>query len=71
VKRRAHNVVGMFGLPSSTGTSDPDCFAELLEGRVLLVEYKGEHLVEHEQHKKNFGERWEERSGGRHCSSGP
>jgi type III restriction enzyme len=65
VKRWVRNVVGMYGLPTATGTFYPDFFAELNDGRVLLVEYKGEHLVEHEQHKKNIGERWEEKSGGK------
>jgi len=65
VKRWVRNVVGMFGLPTATGTFYPDFFAELHDGRVLLVEYKGEHLVEHEQQKKNIGERWEEKSGGK------
>jgi type III restriction enzyme len=64
VKRWVRNVPGMFGLPAVTGTFYPDFFAELLDGRVLLAEYKGEHLVEHEQQKKNIGERWEEKSGG-------
>lgn len=31
----------------------------------MLVEYKGDHLVEHEQQKKNIGERSEEKSGGK------
>lgn len=35
------------------------------DGRVLLVEYKGENLIEHEQQQKNIGERWEEKSGGK------
>jgi type III restriction enzyme len=30
----------------------------------LLVEYKGEHLIEHDQQKKNIGERWEGTSKG-------
>ena len=47
------------------GTFYPDFVAELTDGRVLIVEYKGEHLVEHEQQKKNIGERWEEKSGGK------
>jgi type III restriction enzyme len=65
VKRWVRNVPGMFGLPTATGTFYPDFFAELNDERVLLVEYKGEHLVEHEQQKKNIGERWEEKSGGK------
>ena len=64
VKRWVRNVVGMFGLPTATGTFYPDFFAELLDGRVLLAEYKGEHLIEHEQQKKNIGERWAEQSSG-------
>jgi type III restriction enzyme len=46
------------------GTYYSDTFAELHDGRVLVTEYTGEHLVEHE-HKKNIGERWEEASGGK------
>jgi hypothetical protein len=34
-------------------------------GRGLLAEYKGEHLVEHEQQTKNIGESWEDKSGGK------
>jgi type III restriction enzyme len=64
VKRWVRNVVGMFGLPTSTGTFYPDFVAELNDGRVLIVEYKGEHLIEHEQQKKNIGERWAETSKG-------
>ncbi len=55
VKRWVRNVVGMFGLPTATGTFYPDFFAELNDGRVLLTEYKGEHLIEHEPQKKNIG----------------
>ncbi|MCX6922258.1 MAG: hypothetical protein NT154_03420 [Verrucomicrobia bacterium] len=54
-----------FWKPTATGTFYPDLFAELNDGRVLLVEYKDEHLVEHEQQKKNIGERWAETSGGK------
>jgi hypothetical protein len=35
----------------------PGCAPELLDGRVLLVEHKGEHPVEHERQRKNIGER--------------
>ena len=65
VKCWVRNVVGMFGLPTATGTFYPDFVAELTDGRILIVEYKGEHLIEHEQQKKNIGERWEEKSGGK------
>jgi len=65
VKRWVRNVVGLFSLPTATGNFYPDFVVELVDGRMLLVEYKGEHLIEHEQAKKNIGERWEERSGGK------
>ena len=64
VKRWVRNVPGMFGLPTATGTFYPDFLAELNDGRALIVEYKGEHLIEHEQQKKNIGERWVETSKG-------
>ena len=53
-----------FWKPTVTGTFYPDFFAELNDGRVLLTEYEGEHLIEHEQQKKNIGERWAETSKG-------
>jgi hypothetical protein len=65
VGRWMTNAVGMFDLPPATSTFHPDLFGELKDGRVLLVENKGEHLVEHEQQKKNIGERCEEKSGGK------
>lgn len=40
----------------------PDFVALLNDGRVMVVEYKGEHLVEASQEKKNIGEKWEEAS---------
>ena len=65
VKRWVRNVVGLFPLPLAKGNFYPDFVAELVDGRMLVVEYKGEHLIEHEQQKKNIGERWEEKSGGK------
>jgi len=64
VKRWVRNVKGMFGLPTSTGTFYPDFYAGLDDGRALLVEYKGAHLIKYEQDKKNIGERWEDKSKG-------
>jgi len=45
----------------------PDFVAELEDGRILVVEYKGPHLAEtpEELHKKELGELWAARSGGR------
>ena len=39
--------------------------ALLDDGRILVVEYKGEHLVEYSQEKKNIGEKWEDASNDR------
>ena len=55
---------GLLGLPTAIGTFYPNCFAVLNDGRVLLAEYEGENLIEHEQQKKNIGERWAETSKG-------
>jgi type III restriction enzyme len=65
VKRWVRNVRGMFGLPTSGGTFYPDFVAELDDGRILVAEYKGEHLIEYEQEKKNIGELWESKSNGK------
>jgi type III restriction enzyme len=45
----------------------PDFVAELRDGRLLVVEYKGAHIEEKttEQHKRSVGEKWEENSGGK------
>jgi type III restriction enzyme len=65
VKRWIRNVRNMFGLPTSSGTFYPDFIAELDDGRILVTEYKGEHLIQYEQEKKNVGELWENKSGGK------
>lgn len=65
VNRWLRNVKGMFSLPTSTDMFYPDFVAELEDGRIVVVEYKGEHLIEHEQEKKNIGELWESKSGGK------
>ena len=54
-----------FRLPLATGYFYPDFVAELKDGRVLVVEYKGAHLQEYEQEKRNVGELWEEKSQGK------
>ncbi len=65
VRRWVRNIPRMFGLPTSTGMFYPDFVAELEDGRLMVVEYKGEHLIQAEQEKKNIGELWESRSEGR------
>lgn len=65
VKRSVRNIKGMFSLPTSRYHFYPDFVAELVDGRILVVEYKGGHLIEHDQEKKNIGELWAEKSGGK------
>jgi len=54
-----------FRLPLSNGKFFyPDFVAMLNDGRIFAIEYKGEHLIELSQEKKNIGELWEEKSEG-------
>ncbi len=45
----------------------PDFVAELTDGRILVVEYKGEHIADSAdtREKRNLGALWEEKSGGK------
>lgn len=54
-----------FLLPLSAANFYPDFVADLHDGRILVVEYKGAHLDAGEQEKRNIGERWEEVSDGK------
>ena len=56
-----------FWLPTSTDYFYPDFVAELVDGRVLAVEYKGEPYKTNDdsREKKQVGERWEKSSDGR------
>lgn len=54
-----------FRLLTASGHFYPDFVAELKDGRILVVEYKGAHLEPGEQEKRNIGKRWEEKSGGK------
>lgn len=62
-----HESAGGFSLPLSPGRFFPDFIAELKDGRIALVEYKGQHLAEQkkELHKKEVGTLWANRSGGK------
>lgn len=53
----------MFWLPTAT-----DLFYPGHDGRLLVVEYKGKHLVDNEdsREKRLVGEQWERSSGGRY-----
>ncbi len=56
-----------FWLPTGTDRFYPDFVCQLTDGRILVVEYKGEHLWsgDDSKEKRILGELWAERSGGR------
>jgi len=56
-----------FWLQTSTDRFYPDFVAKLKDGRILVVEYKGEHLWSNEDSKEKHavGELWADRSNGR------
>jgi len=56
-----------FCLPTSTDRFYPDFVAELEDGRILVVEYKGGHLIDSRDTKEKLmiGEIWERRAVGR------
>jgi type III restriction enzyme len=56
-----------FWLPTATDYFYPDFVAELIDGRVLVVEYKGEPYKTNDdsREKQQVGHQWEQSSGGR------
>ena len=55
-----------FWLPTSRQRFFPDFVAELADGRIALLEYKGAHLAgAAEIEKRQIGELWARQSGGR------
>ena len=55
-----------FGLPTSRGRFYADFVAELVDGRVALLEFKGAHLDNaYETEKRQVGELWAQASAGR------
>ncbi len=71
VKRWVRNLdsdpVAGFWLPTSTGRFYPDFVCDLTDGRVLVAEYKGDHLrnIPKEIEKGQVGRVWSESSGGK------
>ena len=65
LERQEHS---SFWLPTSTDRFYPDFVAELTDGRVLVVEYKGAHLVtgQDAREKQTIGSVWAAASNG-HC----
>jgi len=56
---------GSFWLPLSHNKFYPDFIAELTDGRLMAVEYKGAHLLAGAEDKKRIGELWEKESDGK------
>ena len=56
-----------FWLPTSTGKFYPDFVAQMTDGRLLVVEYKGAHIADGADtgEKRTIGQLWEEKSGGK------
>lgn len=56
-----------FTLPTSTDLFYPDFVMLLKDGRVLVIEYKGAHLLTSDdtKEKNNIGQLWEEKSDGK------
>lgn len=56
-----------FWLPTSTDRFYPDFVAQLEDGRILVVEYKGAHLYDNpdSKEKRDIGQVWAVASGGR------
>lgn len=56
-----------FWLQTSSDKFYPDFVAQLEDGRILAVEYKGEHLASNDdsREKRSIGELWADRSNGR------
>lgn len=67
VRNLERDVEGAFWLPTSYGKFFPDFVCELEDGRIMVVEYKGEHLrnVPMEIEKDQVGRLWAEKSGGK------
>lgn len=56
-----------FWLQLSGGRFYPDFVALLTDGRIAVVEYKGQHLAEEAKEKRMIGELWADASAG-HCT---
>jgi type III restriction enzyme len=56
-----------FWLPTATDKFYPDFVAQMEDGRLLVVEYKGAHIVDGPDtaEKRTIGLLWEKKSGGK------
>lgn len=54
-----------FWLPTSTDKFYPDFVAQLIDGRIMAVEYKGDHLINEDSREKDLiGRLWAKASNG-------
>ncbi|MFZ5787203.1 MAG: DEAD/DEAH box helicase [Acidobacteriota bacterium] len=67
VRNLERQPISSFWLQTSTDKFYPDFVAQLENGRLLVIEYKGAHLVDSpdSKEKRAIGELWAERSAGR------
>ena len=67
VRNLERDVTGAFWFPTSRGRFFPDFIAELLDGRIFVIEYKGAHLRHDpkEIEKDQVGRLWAERGKGK------
>jgi type III restriction enzyme len=63
--RNLPNKATSFRLQTSRNWFYPDFLCQLNDSRVLVVEYKGEHLFADAEEKRSVGAVWESRSGGK------
>jgi type III restriction enzyme len=63
--RNVEKKPGAFSIQTSTNRFYPDFIARLKDGRDLVIEYKGGHLMAEAAEKKQVGELWARASGGR------
>ncbi|MDR1168373.1 MAG: DEAD/DEAH box helicase family protein [Heliobacteriaceae bacterium] len=56
-----------FFIPMASGRFYPDFLVQLNDGRILVIEYKGEHLLTNDdtKEKEAIGQLWEKASGGK------
>ncbi|MFN2531089.1 MAG: DEAD/DEAH box helicase [Pyrinomonadaceae bacterium] len=63
--RNLSKKLSSFRLQTSKDWFYPDFVCKLVDGRILVVEYKGEHLYTDAEEKRLAGQAWESRSRGR------
>jgi type III restriction enzyme len=63
--RNLANKATSFRMQTSKHWFYPDFICQLNDGRILVVEYKGEHLFKDAEEKRAVGAVWESRSGGK------